>query len=83
LRRRWEALVPRFVPLPVELAFIHEASERGDKLLEKYFGESVVVIDGKRVNTLHGIMAKGEEALEVADFIVESSRRPGATRDRA
>jgi hypothetical protein len=34
LRRRWEALVPRFVPLPIEVAFMHEASERGDKLLE-------------------------------------------------
>jgi hypothetical protein len=30
LRRRWEELVPRFVPLPAEVAFIHEASERGD-----------------------------------------------------
>jgi hypothetical protein len=48
-------LVPRFVPLPVELAFIREASELGDKLLETYFGESVVVIDGKRVNAHHGI----------------------------
>src|SRR6516225_8720989 len=36
LRRRWEELTPRFVPLPVEVAFIHEASKRGDELLEKY-----------------------------------------------
>jgi hypothetical protein len=40
IRRRWEELTPRFRPLPVEVAFIHEASERGDKLLEKYFGGS-------------------------------------------
>jgi hypothetical protein len=75
LRRRWEELVPRFVPLPVEIAFIHEASDRGDELLEKYFGESVVVIDGKRVNAHHGIMDKGDEALEVADFIVQAAGR--------
>jgi hypothetical protein len=61
------------VPLPVEVAFIHEASERGDKLLETYFGESVAVIDGKRVNAHHGIMPKGDEALEVADFIVQAA----------
>ncbi len=73
LRRRWEVLVPRFVPLPVEVAFIHEASSRGDKLLEAYFGKSVVVIDGKHVTAHHGIMPKGDEALEVADFIVQAA----------
>jgi hypothetical protein len=73
LRRRWEKLTPRFVPLPREVAFIHEASERGDELLERYFGESVVVIDGKRVPAHHGIMPKGDEALEVADFIIQAA----------
>ncbi len=73
LRRRWEALVPRFEPLPVEVAFIHEASERGDKLLEAYFGELVVIIGGKRVTAHHGIMPKGDEALEVADFVVQAA----------
>ena len=63
LRRRWEELTPRFVPLPVEVAFIHEASERGDELLQHYFGESVVTIDGKRVPVHHGIMPKGDEAI--------------------
>src|SRR5262245_21374466 len=66
IRRRWEELTPRFRPLPVEVAFIHEASERADQLLEKYFGGSVVVIDGKRVRVHHGLMPKGDEALEVA-----------------
>jgi hypothetical protein len=75
IRRRWQELTPRFVPLPVEVAFIHEASERGDALLEKYFGESVVVIDGKQVPAHHGIMSKGDEALEVADFIVHTAGR--------
>jgi hypothetical protein len=73
LRRRWQELAPRFVPLPVEVAFIHEASDRGDKLLERYFGESVVVIHGKRVQVHHGIMSKGDEALEVADFVVHTA----------
>ncbi len=73
LRRRWEELTPRFVPLPVEVAFIHEASDRGDELLERYFGPSTVVIDGKSVNVHHGIMPKGDEALEVADFVIQTA----------
>jgi hypothetical protein len=73
LRRRWQELTPRFQPLPVEVAFIHEASDRGDELLERYFGESVVEIGGKRVLAHHGIMPKGDEALEVADFVVQAA----------
>ncbi len=71
LRRRWEALTPRFVPVPIEVAFIHEASDRGDSLLETYFGPSTVTIDGRQVNVHHAIMPKGDEALEVADFVVQ------------
>ena len=73
LRRRWEELTPRFSPLPVEVAFIHEASDRANHLLQTYFGESVVVIDGKRVPAHHAIMPKTDEALEVADFIVQAA----------
>jgi hypothetical protein len=73
LRRRWQELTLRFQPLPVEVAFIHEASNRGDELLERYFGESVVVIDGKPVTAHHAIMSKGDEALEVADFVVQAA----------
>jgi hypothetical protein len=73
VRCRWEALAGRFVPLPVEVAFIHEASDRGDALLERYFGESVVIIDGRRLPTHHCIMPKGDEALEVADFIIQAA----------
>jgi hypothetical protein len=73
LRRRWEELTPRFNPLPTELAFIHEASERGDQLVKRFFGQSVVVIDGKRVRAHHCFMSKGDEALEVADFIIQAA----------
>ena len=34
-----------------------------------------MVIDGRRVNAHHGIMDKGDEALEVADFIVQAAGR--------
>jgi len=83
LRRRWAALTPRFKPLPVEVAFIHEASERGDELLERYFSPSIVTIDGKPVAVHHGIMPKGDEALEVADFCRPGGRRPGEARHPA
>ena len=77
LRRRWEELTARSNPVPTELAFIHEASERGDNLLERYFGEFVVQIDGRRVPAHHAIMTKGDEALEVADFIVHTAGKAG------
>lgn len=73
LRKRWEELAPRFVPLPVEVAFMHEASDRGDELLERYFGPSLVSIGGTPIPVHHGIMPKGDEALEVADFIVHTA----------
>jgi len=73
LRRRWQELTSRFQPLPVEVAFVHEASDRGDELLERYFGPSIVTIEGKNVPVHHCIMPKGDEALEVADFIIQAA----------
>jgi hypothetical protein len=73
LRNRWQDLAPRFFPLPVEIAFIHEASERGDPLLQTYFGESVATINGVDVPVHHALMPKGDEALEVADFVVQAA----------
>jgi hypothetical protein len=77
IRKRWEELTPRFHPQPVELAFLHEASARGDALVQRYFSDTVAHIDGKRVPVHLGIMPKsaGDEALEVADFIVQAAGR--------
>jgi uncharacterized protein DUF3800 len=72
LRRRFEELTSRCSPVPAEVAFIHEASERGDPLLNKYFGHTVVQIEGREVPAHHALMPKGDEALEVADFIVQA-----------
>jgi hypothetical protein len=78
LRKRWEELTPRFRPTPREVAFIFEASERGDALVQRHFSDVVVTIDGVRVPIHLGIMPKwaGDEALEVADFIVQAAGRP-------
>jgi hypothetical protein len=74
-KRRWEKLTPRFNPLPSEIAIIHEASERGDALVERYFGDTVAHIDGRVVKVHKGIIPKwvGIETLEVADFIVHAA----------
>jgi len=77
LRRRWEELTPRFRPTPTEVAFVFEASERGDRLVQRYFSDMVVTIDGVRVPIHRGIIPKwaGDEALEVADFVVQAAGR--------
>jgi hypothetical protein len=73
LRQRCEEFADKIVPLPSEIAFIHEASERGDALLERHFGQTLVTIDGQRMQVHHCIMPKDDEALEVADFIVHTA----------
>jgi hypothetical protein len=77
MRNRWEELTPRFHPKPAEVAFIFEASERGDALVQRYFSDVVVTIDGARVPIHLGIMPKwaGDEGLEVADFVVQAAGR--------
>jgi hypothetical protein len=77
VRKRWQELASRTPIAPVELAFIHEASDRGDPLLEKFFGETVVHVEGVKNPVHHGLMPKsiGDEALEVADFIVQAAGR--------
>ena len=75
MHKRWEELTPRVRPTPTEVAFIFEASERGDALVQRYFSDIVVTIAGNRVPIHLGIMPKwaGDEALEVADFIVHTA----------
>jgi hypothetical protein len=76
LRKRWEELAARVQPEPVEIAILHEASERGDKLVEHYFGATDFKIDGKSLQVHHGFMQKSaDEALEVADFVIHAAGR--------
>jgi hypothetical protein len=75
IRARWQELAARFQPTSVEVAFLHEASERGDPLIEEFFGELVGHIDGKTIATHHGLLPKsaGDESMEVADFIIQAA----------
>jgi hypothetical protein len=83
LRKRWEELTPRFRPTPTEVAFIFEASQRGDALVQRYFSDVIVTIDGLRVPIHLGIMPKsvGDEALEVAHFVVHAAGRQARQLD--
>ena len=75
LRKRWEEIGSRVEPSAKSMAFIHEASERGDALVEQYFGPTIAHVDGNRIPVHQGFLPKetGEEALEVADFIVHTA----------
>lgn len=74
LRRRWEELASRCSPTPVEFALLHEASQRGDPLIERFFGTTIIRINGIEVPVHHGFMPKAsDEALEVADFVVQAA----------
>lgn len=75
VRHRWEQFLARCTPAPVEVALLHEESERGDALVQRYFGETVVMLNGTRLPVHHGFMPKnvGDEAQEIADFIVQAA----------
>jgi len=76
LRARWEELAARCRPHPSEIALIHEASDRGDELVERYFGPTTFKIDGKTLPVHHAFMPKSaDEALEVADFVIHAAGR--------
>lgn len=84
LRKRFQEVASRCSVPPVEIAFVHEASQRGDELLERFFGPSIVTVEGLPVPVHHAIMPKGDECLEVADFIIhaagDQARRPSGAR---
>lgn len=77
LRNRFQDLLLRVRPLPAEVAFLHEASSRGDQLVERHFGGHVIKIDGRVVPVHKGLVHKsaGMTALEVADFIMHAAGR--------
>jgi hypothetical protein len=75
VRRRWTELASRCQPPPTEIALLHEASDRGDQLVERYFGPTVFQIAGQPIPVHHGFMHKGDESLEVADFVVHAAGR--------
>lgn len=76
LRQRWAELASRVLPAATEVALLHEASQRGDALVERYFGPSFFQIDGKPVKVHHGLLRKSAlEGLEVADFIAQAAGR--------
>ncbi|NQW53306.1 MAG: hypothetical protein HQ465_18895 [Rhodospirillales bacterium] len=81
LRKRWAELASHVRPTPVEVALIHEASERGDPLLQKYFGPTSIEVNGSPLKVHHGLMPKSAtEALEVADFIVQAAGGQAMTK---
>jgi hypothetical protein len=76
IRKRWEELASRVQPTPTEVALLHEASQRGDPLVEKYFGPTFIHVDGQPVKVHHGLVPKSAlEGLEVADFIAQAAGR--------
>lgn len=77
LRARWEQLASGWNSTPTEFALLHEASDRGDPLIERFFGQTVAQIEGQRIKVHHGIMPKaaGDEAMEVADFVAQAAGR--------
>jgi hypothetical protein len=77
LRKRWEELASRITPPATEVALLHEASERGDPLVERYFGPSFFNVNGKSVKVHHGLIPKSAmiPGLEVADFIAQAAGR--------
>jgi hypothetical protein len=80
LNNRFSGLLSRLSPEPNEVAFLHEASERGDRLVEKHFGRNVVSVAGRTVPVHKGLVQKsqGLPALEVADFVMHAAGRRAA-----
>lgn len=77
IKKRWEELATRMNPMPTEVAFFFEASQRTDELIQGYFSPIHVTIEQNAVPVHYGLMDKssGDPALEVADFIIHTAGR--------
>jgi hypothetical protein len=77
MMNRYTDLLRRVSPEPNELAFLHEASDRLDQLVQEHFGGTVAQINGKMVPVHKGLFEKlhGLPELEVADFIMHAAGR--------
>jgi hypothetical protein len=84
MMNRYTDLMRRVSPEPNELAFLHEASDRLDQLIEKHFGGTVAQINGKMIPVHKGLIEKsqGLPELEVADFIMHAAGRRAAQLHR-
>jgi hypothetical protein len=84
LINRYRDLLSRVLPEPDEVAFLHEASDRLDQLVQRHLGGTVVQINGKPVPVHKGLVKKsdGLQELEVADFIMHAAGRRAAQLHR-
>ena len=84
LYNRFRDLLSRVVPEPNEVAFLHEASDRCDRLVEKHFGGTVVRIEGTVIPVHKALIPKsaGLAELEVADFVMHAAGRRAAQLHR-
>jgi hypothetical protein len=75
MMNRYTDLLRRLSPEPIELAFLHEASDRLDNAIEQHFGGMVAHINGKMIPVHKGLIKKsqGLPELEVADFIINAA----------
>lgn len=73
-RQRAMEIIGNAGRIPERAVFLHEASDRGDKVLQRHFGRLGIAINGKELPIERGIISKvdGGPALEVADFIVQA-----------
>lgn len=77
IRNRWQFLLDRVRPQPEQLAIIHESSERGDMLVDAFFGPTEATLEGRPLPVQHAFIPKsaGDEAMEVADFVAHALGR--------
>ena len=75
LRERFAELSNRAANTIEGVGLVFEGSDRGDKFVERYFGQTKIMRGDRQLPFLPGLMRKkvGEPALEVADFIAHTA----------